>query len=163
MKSELINVLCYKLSGEVSRAVYNEYNNRWNEIKHIWEYSQGRYEVLEAHQPTVKLLLAMGTFYRRVLSGIDGASDFYKTVTRDEKSKRTIEIGSYRLDKDEYHKMLAIQISFRELRKKYGIENHFFEYAETEEFLTNCKDLFYNYAKTTTNSASDSTPEDFPF
>ena len=163
MKSELINVLCYKLSGEVSRAVYNECNNRWSEIKHIWEYSQSRYKVLEAHQPTIKLLLVMSTFYRRVLTGLDGACDFYKTVTNNQKSGYSIVVGNYKLDKDEYKRLLAIRISFRKLREKYGIKETFFDYTETEEFLTNCKNILHYDVKPTTNSDSDSTSKDFPF
>ena len=161
--SELINVLCYKLSGDISRAVFNEYNNRWSEIKHIWEYPQNRFKVLESYQSTVKLLLAMSTFYRRVLSGLNGACDFYKTVTKNQQSSRSIVVGSYRLDRDEYNRLLAIQITFRNLREKYGITEHFFDYSETEEFLTNCKDILNYNVKSTTKSTSGSASEDLPF
>lgn len=71
MDSELINILCYKLAGDVSRAVHSEYDNRWNEIKNIWKYPNNRFKVLEKQYKTVQYLLAMSTFYRRVLSGMN--------------------------------------------------------------------------------------------
>lgn len=166
MDSELINILCYKLSGDVSRAVHNEYENRWNEIRHIWEYPQNRFKILERYSKTVQHLLAMSTFYRRVLSGMNGACDFYKTVTKDvsDDKERSISIGKYRLDKREYNKMLAIQITFRKLREKYGIDDYLFEYTETEEFLTNCKDLYFSHYVKPAPDIFGSTPdEDLPF
>lgn len=163
MDSVLINILCYKLPGDVSRAVHNEYESRWSEIKHIWEYPHNRYKLLESYSSTVQHLLAMSTFYRRVLSGMDGACDFYKTITKDSTSERSIAIGSYRLDKAEYNKMLNIHITFRKLRERYGIEENFFEYAETEKFLDNCKDLYLSHAKPTPSGSGSAPIEDFPF
>lgn len=163
MDSELINILCYKLPGDVSRAVHNEYEGRWSEIKHIWEYPQNRYKLLESYPTTVQHLLAMSTFYRRVLSSMDGACDFYKTVSRGATSERSIAIGSYRLDKAEYNKMLNIRITFRKLRERYGIGDDFFEYAETEKFLDNCKDLYLSHAKPTPNGSGSAPVEDLPF
>ena len=105
----------------------------------------------------------MSTFYRRVLTGLDGACDFYKTVTNNQNSGYSIVVGNYKFDKDEYNRLLAIHISFRKLREKYGIEEPFFDYTETEEFLTNCKNILHYDVRPTTNVAPDSTSEDFPF
>lgn len=166
MDSELINILCYKLSGDVSRAVHNEYENRWREIKHIWDYPRNRFKVLEDYSKTVQHLLAMSTFYRRVLSGIDGACDFYKTISKNASGNRehSITIGKYRLNKEEYNKMLAIKITFRELRKKFCIDDCFFEYTETEEFLTNCKNLYFiHHNKPDEDIVSSKPDEDLPF
>ena len=165
MESDLINILCYKLSGDLSRAVYNEYENRLNEIKQIWEYPQNRFIVLAPYSKTIQHLLAISTFYRRVLSGMDGACDFYKTVNKcKDKSESAIAIGKYRLDKSEYNKLLAIQISFNKLRDKFGIDEQLFNYTETEEFLTNCKNIFYRfYVRQFPETSGHKTDEDFPF
>lgn len=166
MDSELINILCYRLSGDVSRAVYNEYESRWNEIKHIWEYPRNRFKILEDYSKTIQHLLAMSTFYRRVLSGMGGACDFYKTVAKEMNGDRecSITIGKYRFNKKEYNKILTIQITFRKLREKFGIDDLLFEYTETEEFLTNCKELYFSHYVKPDPGIFGSTPdEDLPF
>lgn len=166
MENELINILCYKLPGDLSRAVHKEYENRWNEIQRILVYPKTRFKVLENYPKTLQCLLAMSTFYRRVLSGMEGASDFYKTVNKDVSNNRCrpIAIGKYRLDKEEYNKLLAIHISFQKMREKFGINEQLFEYTETEEFLTNCKDYYYSLDVKPTPGIFDSTPdEDLPF
>lgn len=163
----LINTLCYKLPGDISRAVYNEYNSRWDDIKKIWDYSQNRYKALQDYQQAVMLLLALSTFYRRVLSGFDGARDFYKTITknRDRSIDFAIAIGKYKLDKKEYNKLLSIQIAFEQFVKKYGIGDSFFEYTETDEFLSNCYDLFIADGIRSDNKSGNSNPntDDLPF
>lgn len=165
MEAELINVLCYKLPGDVSRAVYNEYNSRWDEVNHILEYSQNHFQLLEPYQSTVKSLLAMSTFYRRVLSGMNGACDFYKTVNKgvEKAEQHTISIGSYNLDKSEYNKLLAVQITFNELLERFGIGRYFFEYTETEEFLAKCKDLYVSYTKPIKDGPDSTNDDNFPF
>lgn len=166
MDSKLINILCYKLAGDVSRAVHSEYENRWNEIKNIWKFPNNRFKILEKYSKTVQNLLAMSTFYRRVLSGMDGACDFYKTITKDVSgdNERTIAIGRYQFNKNEYNKLLAIRISFRKFHEKYGISKAFMEYTDTYEFLKNCKELHVNQYVKPATKASDPTPdEDLPF
>lgn len=160
--SELINILCYKLPGDVSRIVYNEYEGRWNEIQHIWQYPQNRFKFLAEYHASIRHLLALSTFYRRVLSGMDGACDFYKTISKGTTRESAIDIGGYRLDKGEYNKMLAIRITFRQLMQKFGIEDHFFEYSETDGFLERCKELYLSHVSTTPRTP-DTKPEDLPF
>lgn len=162
--SELINVLCYKLSGDVSRAVYNEYNNRWSEILHIWEYPHNRFKALQGYETTIQHLLAISTFYRRVLSGFDGARDFYKTVSKSLEMRTqspTISIGKYKLDQTAYNKLLGVQIEFGKLKSNFGIEDSFFEYFETEEFMTNCMRLYMNHSNS--NHKPDGDSEELPF
>lgn len=160
-KVQLIRILCHKLPGDVSMAVYNEYNSRWTDIEHIWDYSENKYKVLQGYQTTVKNLLAMSTFYRRVLSGFDGARDFYKTITKsdgDQKTGCAITIGTYKLDDVQYRKLQAVQIAFDYLKNQFGIRNSMFEYDETYEFLDNCKQLYLN--DTTPNNGKQ---ENLPF
>lgn len=169
-KTPLINILCAKLPRDVSQAVFNEYNSRWAEILNIWEYPKNKYAVLQRKLPVVQILLAMSTYYRRVLSGFDGARDFYKTVTRGNNQLATrpvqsISIGTFRLDQNQYNHLLAVQISFNNLRKKFGIQEDFFDYFTTDEFLTHCMRLYNNHFEI--EGGSDNKPEgntnDLPF
>lgn len=159
-KSPLINILCYQLPGDLSKAIYHEYNSRWAEIEYYWKNNDSKYIVLRNYEPTIRLLLAMSTFYRRVLSGFDGARDFYKTVSKnhDIKENSAIRIGQFILDNKQFRKLQAIKISFGDLKEKYGISNSFFEYHETYEFLEKCLQLYYCCI-----TPDEGTQEDLPF
>ena len=159
-EQNIIKILCKKLPGDVSRAVYNEYNSRWSEIEQVWNYPQNRYKLLQKHESTIQLLLAMSTFYRRVLNGFDGARDFYKTVSNNSgtKTEFAICIGQFKLNFKQYCKLQAVQISFCKLKDKFGISNSFFKYNETYEFLNNCMYL-YNCDVT----PNDGRQENLPF
>ena len=144
----IIKILCKKLPGDLSNAVYNEYVGRWEDIENIWKYPQNRFKVLQEYETTIQNLLAFSTFYRRVLSGFNGARDFYKTVSKSLKARTqspTISIGKYRLDQTAYNKLLGVQIEFGKIKNKFGIEDSFFKYYETEEFMTNCMRLYMNH------------------
>lgn len=165
MESELINIFCHKLPGDISRAVHNEYTNRWDEIKRIWEFPQNRYGILKRHSSTIQHLLAMSIFYRRLLCGLDGACDFYNAVKRSSRNSEhnVIIIGKYKLDSREYKKLQSIRISFQKLKEKYDIDDYFFDYVETYEFLNNCKDFYYNHVRQQPNRPSPDPEEDLPF
>ena len=164
-----IKTLCKKLPSDVSNALYNEYFGRWDEIENIWAYPQNRFKPLQTYEEVIKRLLAISTFYRRVLIGFDGARDFYKTVSKSKdtlsKTETVISIGKYKLDHSEYNKLLGVQIEFGKLRDKYGIGDSFFDYFETEEFLTNCMELYKSHLMSNTKQSqtSDGSTENFPF
>ena len=164
----LIKILCKKLSGDVSNAVYNEYASRWEDIEKIWAYPQNRYQKLQSHEIAVQHLLAISTFYRRVLSGFDGARDFYATVSKSFDGNQNdieISIGKFKLNRTQYNKLLGIQIEFDKIRKKYGLDDSFFEYNETDEFLTNCMRLYreHIYRENNSSNKSEGSPDDLPF
>lgn len=168
MESSFIDNLCKDLPSDVRNAVHNEFTSRWKDIEHIWEYPQNRYKVLQPHQVTVRHLLAISTFHRRVLSGFDGARDFYKTVSRSfNHSPKNVEIsiGKFKLNQTEYNKLLGVEIEFGKIRKKYGLDDSFFEYDGTDEFLTNCRKLYINHLETGGGSENkqEGNPNDFPF
>lgn len=146
-KSPLINILCYQLPGDLSKAIYHEYNSRWAEIEYFWKNDDSKYIVLRDYEPTIRLLLAMSTFHRRVLSGFDGARDFYKTLLRSlgpNGKCAILSIGQYKLNITQYRRLQAVQIDFGQLKEKYGISDSFFIYCESYEFLDNCLELYYN-------------------
>ena len=149
-----IKILCKKLSGDVSNVVYNEYASRWEDIEKIWAYPQNRYQKLQSHEIAVQHLLAISTFYRRVLSGFDGNQNDIE-----------ISIGKFKLNRTQYNKLLGIQIEFDKIRKKYGLDDSFFEYNETDEFLTNCMRLYreHIYRENNSSNKSEGSPDDLPF
>lgn len=160
----IIRILCKKLPGDLSNAVYNEYVGRWEDIEKIWEYSQKGFKTLQGYETTIQHLLAISTFYRRVLSGFDGARDFYKTVSKSLNARTLspkISIGKYKLDQTAFNKLLGIQIEFGKLKNKFGIEDSFFEYYETEEFMTNCMRLYMNHLNC--DRKPDAGSEELPF
>ncbi len=162
--SELINILCYRLPGDISRAVYNEFENRWKEIEKIWEYPLNQYKMLLTYKSTIRNLLAVSTFYRRVLSGFDGARDFFTTIDKsDTQNEIPIAIGKYMLNRKEYNKLLGIQISFDNIKKGYGLSDQFFDYFETAEFLANCKDLYYSNDRPEQHKSDPESPDEIPF
>ena len=131
--SELINILCYRLPGDISRAVYNEFENRWKEIEKIWEYP---------------------------LNQCDFFTTIDKSDTQNE---IPIAIGKYMLNRKEYNKLLGIQISFDNIKKGYGLSDQFFDYFETAEFLANCKDLYYSNDRPEQHKSDPESPDEIPF
>lgn len=160
----IIKILCKKLPGDLSNAVYNEYVDRWEDIENIWEYPHNRFKALQGYETTIQHLLAISTFYRRVLSGFDGARDFYKTVSKSLEMRTqspTISIGKYKLDQPAYNKLLGVQIEFGKLKSNFGIEDSFFEYFETEEFMINCMRLYMTHFNS--DYKPDGGSEELPF
>ena len=135
-ETPIINVLCYKLPQDVSKAVYNEFESRKAEIYRIWENVNSKFAVLAKHEKVVMLILSMSIYYRRILCNFEGAEKFYDTVNRNAlDSKGIVNIGAYKLDETEKNKLLRVTISFNKLIENYGIGSHMFNYTETVEFL----------------------------
>ena len=139
----LIKVLCKDLPREVSIPLFNEFSQRWSEIENIWQSNANIFSVLQEHKSTVRSLLAMSTYYRRVISGFSGALDFYKIVTGgDLKINRAVKIGNYSLGLSENKQLWKVQREFSEFRNKYQIDDSLFNYDDTFGFLRNCFVLY---------------------
>lgn len=152
-RTSLINILCYKLPREVSQPLFREFIDRWAEIERIWSLEDNRYSNLQRHKKTIKTLLAMATYYRRVIGGLVGAPDFYKMVSYNGTNyiDRPVIMGHFILDRKKNNQLLMIKYHFSKLQKKYNIPDIFFEYDATIEFLGNCQLLFM---------MGDNTPKD---
>lgn len=151
----LINILCYELPKEVGQPLFKEFHNRWDEIERIWQTPNFSDNVLKKHASTIKMLLAMSLYYRRVISGFYGATDFFKKITYEgnERHERAVKIGSFVFDRDQNYQLWKIQQSFSAILEKYQINETFFDFDDTLEFLSNCVVLY---------SISDGTKEDTP-
>ena len=140
----LLNILTTGLSGAVTRPIYQEYNSRRNELDWIWAKEENKYQMLQSHVKTVEALLAISLFYRYVMGFMQGATSFYKSVNQHcLDGECAISIGKGVLDKKQQNHLLAAVIKFNQIKEKYQLSPAFFEYSETIQFLSNCKDLYY--------------------
>ncbi len=144
-QSPIINILTYKLPGNVTRPIYLEYNSRRRELDRIWANPENNYQMLQDYVSTVEALLAISIFYRHVMGHMQGAVSFYKSVNQKcEIGKECIiTVGKTLLDSKQQGYLLSAVRKFNRIQAKYQLAPVFFEYSETINFLRNCKALFY--------------------
>lgn len=145
-QSSIINILTYRLPGNVTRPIYLEYNSRRRELERIWANPENNYQMLQNYVTTIEVLLAISIFYRHIMGHMNGAVSFYKSVNRnssDTENECAIKIGETILDSKQQRLLLSAVIKFGQIQEKYQLESVFFEYSETIQFLRNCKKLFY--------------------
>lgn len=142
-KNSLINIFCYGLPGVVTRPICREYDFRWNEIERIWNNPRyDRYLLLKPYAETVENLLALSLFYRYVMGNITGGNMLFIRLNHNSEEERPIAIGSYILDKKESNRILAVSIELGNMRKRFQLDDYFFEFTETIDFLRNCIKLY---------------------
>lgn len=145
-KSSIINILTYRLPGNVTRPIYLEYNSRIRELDRIWANPENNYHMLQNYISTIEALLAISIFYRHVMGHMHGAVSFYKSVNQSSfgmENECSIKVGDMLLDSKQQRHLLSAVIKFEQIHEKYQLEPVFFEYSETIQFLRNCKKLFY--------------------
>ena len=145
-KSSIINILTYRLPGNVTRPIYLEYNSRIRDLDRIWANPENNYHMLQNYISTIEALLAISIFYRHVMGHMHGAVSFYKSVNQSSfgmENECSIKVGDMLLDSKQQRHLLSAVIKFEQIQEKYQLEPVFFEYSETIQFLRNCKKLFY--------------------
>lgn len=144
-QSSIINMLTYRLPGNVTRPIYLEYNSRRRELDRIWSNPDNNYQVLQNYIPTVETLLAISIFYRHVMGHMQGSVSFYNTIKQKSGmgDKSAIKVGDAVFDREQQRRLFSAVNKFAQIQNKYQLEPMFFEYCETIQFLRNCKDLFY--------------------
>lgn len=165
-ETPIINILTYGLPFELANQIYNEFQSRFKEARYLIE-NYKTYKVLREDIKTVELLLSLSIFHKRVISNLDAAVKFYKTVTSHSQAE-VIRIGSYDLTGEEKNKLLAVVLNYGQLIYKFEIPPYVMEYYETREFLKNLIRLKSNlrYGDEESNGKNDrntSSEEDFPF
>ncbi len=141
-KNSLINIFASKLPASITKPMCQEYDWRKNEIQRVWAGDNNRYQKLETYESTIDALLALSIFYRHVVVNLDGASHFYVKINKDVDKEMPIKIGKFEFNKKEWNRLRAIHIQFGKITDRYQISPHFFEYADTLDFLRNCLNLY---------------------
>lgn len=153
-KTPIINILTYGLPYALTNQIYNEYQSRISEAKFLIEKSS-RFKILAENISTVELLFAISIFHKRVISNLDGAVKFYKTVNKFSQAD-IIAIGSYDLTFEEKNKILGLLINYRQLIEKYGITESMMDYYLTKTFLFSIIKLKFSFKDADSNNKKES-------
>lgn len=132
---KILGIMTYRLSKELSRPIYSEYESRYKDIEYLLQHNKSFWKIKKDIK-TIEILLAMSIYYKRVIANLHGACNFHKTV-HSTSNANVIEIGNYRFDRAENNKMLHIVLAFKAIQTKYRIMDFVFEYNETKGFLDN--------------------------
>ena len=97
---------------------------------------------LKTYAETVENLLALCLFYRYVMGNITGGNELFIRLNRYSEEELPIVIGSYLLDKKESNRILAVSIELGKMRRRFQLDDYFFEFTETIDFLRNCIKLY---------------------
>lgn len=166
-RQSILNILCYELPGFLTRPMFNEYESIKRQIIRIWEDGYQVYLPLKEYERVVYSLLAVCIYYRYVLGSMSGASDFYAYLNKKVVKKKDCEIrcGEFRLNQEQYNKLLSVNIAFNRIRDRYQISDAFFEFSDTIGFLRNCLDLLNMPENIPDNPSGnrDVNHEDYPF
>lgn len=72
----MIEIFSNALPFRLAIKIINEYNSRVSEINYILEKRYKYYSPLREQEESVKMLLAMSIFYKRIVSNIDSSIKF---------------------------------------------------------------------------------------
>jgi hypothetical protein len=164
--TSIIRILTYGLPFKLSNQIFNEFQGRYTNIKYLinkYDYYKNFREDLK----TIELLLSLSIFHKRVISNLDAAAKFYKTVNL-KSGAETIAMGSYKLTLDEKTQLLAIVITYKNLLQKYNIPQYLIDSYDNKDFLRNLKNLLLEIKnaeeKHNPNNENQTTESDeFPF
>lgn len=132
-KFEIINIMCHNLPYDLSNQLYKEFESRLKEIEFLIN-KYPYYKTLRKQMKTVKLLLALSIYHKRIISNLSGAVKFHSTIEKKSQSD-IIQIGSYDFDTNEKNKMYSVLIGFEQIKQRFSISDTLFEYYETKQFL----------------------------
>lgn len=124
----------------LSQQLIYEYNNRINDVNHFVSGKYDFYSPLKQDIETIKLLLALTIFYKRVLTNFESATKFSGRVVFNSEAT-SIQLGTYNLDAKEIFRIKKTILRFNNLMDKYSIPGDLFNYTETKEFLRKVKNF----------------------
>lgn len=163
----IINILTYGLPFDLANQIYNEHQNRLQEVKYLLEVSEF-YKPIRDDIEIVELILALSIFYKRVVCNLKAAVKFHNTVYKYSEAD-VIKIGKYNFSNQEKNSILSLTLNFNELTTKYGITNYYLDYFETKELLKKVIELKYIFENGETNKKDKSKfdnefdPDTLPF
>jgi len=140
------------LPGKLSELVTREFQYRHGEVNYmIQNYDQ--FKELYGDRETIKTLLSLSIFYKRVISNIDSAEKFSGRIFNAD--GEAITIGRYVLDKKQSFRISRFVLTFRRLLTDYSISPEvLFNYQDTWEFLKKIKQYKQDISNQGTNGES---------
>jgi hypothetical protein len=160
-KTNIINIICYRLPKDISNQIRNEYDSRFKEASYLIE-NFSYYKQLRKDSKLIEILLSLSIFHKRFITNLDAASKFYTTVNRTSQAE-AIRIGNYNLTSEENRKIYAILMMYRELRQRFGLYDSVFEYYETKQFLRQIVNLKNNRGNRNENNNPEEEENNLPF
>lgn len=160
---KIIGIITSKLPYDLANQLYHEFESRNKEAVFLIENAR-YYKRLKKDIKTVEILLALSIFHKRVITNLDAAVKFHKTVTT-RSSASVVSIGSYDLDENEKNKLLGMLINYKKLKDRFGIYDYIFEYHETREFLKELIKFKQHFGKRSkpNNTTDEEEEKDLPF
>lgn len=134
MIEEIISNLPYKIGEQL---LY-EYNRRLSDVNYLTSGKFDYYSSLKSEMETIKTLLALSIFYKRILTNFDSANKFTSRIIL-KNDADGLKLGTYEMDLLDIRKLNRIVISFKKIMEDYSIPIAVFEYLETKEFLKKVK------------------------
>lgn len=160
----IINILTYDLPFKLSNQIYNEFQARFTEIK-SWINKYDTYKKFEENIKTIELLLSLSIFHKRVISNLDAAVKFYKTVNL-KSGAEAIVMGDYKLTVEEKNKVLALVLTYQNLLKNFKIPQYLIDSYDNKDFLRNLKNFqieLRNSENKPKNENQSSSSDELPF
>lgn len=133
----MIRVFTNNLPYKLADQLIIEYDKRLSEINYLVSGRFNYYSELKQDTESIKLLLALSIFYKRVITNFDSATKFSSRVQKS--NAQSIQLGTYDFSAKEIFKVKRVIISFNELISSYSIPIELFNYLETKEFLKKVK------------------------
>lgn len=134
----MIKIFTENLPYKLNEQITIEYNSRINEVNYFLSGNYNYYADLKEDIETIKLLLALSIFYKRVLLNFHSATKFTSRVILKGKAN-SVQLGTYELSHKEAFKLNKMVKTFEVLMRNYSIPPKLFEYLETKEFLKKIK------------------------
>lgn len=134
----MIEIFTRNTPPKLSQQLLYEYNNRLNDVNHFLSGPYDFYNPLRQDKETIKMLLALSIFYKRVLTNFESATKFSGRIIFNSEAE-SIQLGTYNLDSKQIFRLRKTIIEFNNIKEKYSIPDRVFEYTETLEFLRNVR------------------------
>lgn len=134
----MIRLFTDNLPYKLREQMIIEYDRRMSDINHFVSGKYDYYSPLRKDIESIKMLLALSIFYKRVLSNFESATKFTGRIVLNSEAD-SVQLGTYDLSSKEIFKLRKSIVTFRKLMKDYSIPASLFEYLETKEFLRKVK------------------------
>lgn len=133
----MIKLFCKNLPSNISRQLYFEYKNLEKELIFLLSTYKKKYNWIKDID-TIKLLLAMSIYYKRVIAPLESVSDFYLNLNK-LNDVDGIVLGNDELKRVAFIKIEDIVNKFFRILRIFGLSTKIFEYYNISIFLDKIK------------------------